>query len=408
MDEVSKQAARDALSAPVTPALQPIFDLDTMSVVGFEALARWRRDDALRPDEVFSAARELGCSPELDAKCFRAALRLAIDVEFAAPLALFVNIEPSTSPLSFTSADLDLMYEVRSRGVQIVVEVTERGLLDDVSAVLETVTHARDAGCLVALDDVGVTPDSVMLLPLVRPDIVKLDRSLLRQPQSKLWFATVTAILDSTSERDGTVLFEGIESAADIRVAAAAGATLGQGFFLGEPTPAEAAAGHRWTTSRALERARVDEVVVNTPSDAFARCVTSIAEYSRVIELLYEIGHPERFLARGRLFIGVQNPDLFVELFVECYPEYSSKHDLVGVVGLQEVDVPASRDWKTGRGFDGELCFALLTTHDAVAFVAQDMGDAGPRVHRRYRWCMVSDRALVEAVAICIARRLDS
>ncbi len=77
----------------VHSVLQPIVDLDTGVVVGYEALARGPRGPLAR-DQLFAAARSAGRLAELDELCRRVALRRAIVAGVLLPLTLFVNVEP--------------------------------------------------------------------------------------------------------------------------------------------------------------------------------------------------------------------------------------------------------------------------------------------------------------------------
>ena len=78
------------------PAYQPIVEIDTRAVVGFEALARWPTLAGATPDLVFAEARETGFLVELDWACRLAAVKGAIDFGFGVEHTLFVNVEPDT------------------------------------------------------------------------------------------------------------------------------------------------------------------------------------------------------------------------------------------------------------------------------------------------------------------------
>jgi EAL domain-containing protein (putative c-di-GMP-specific phosphodiesterase class I) len=93
-------------------------------------------------------------------------------------MTLFVNLEPSTLTGS-PDVVIDALAHCPSN-VQVVVEITERALAADVAGVLSGAEKLRAAGCAIALDDVGVEPESLAFIPLLRPEIVKLDLGLLR------------------------------------------------------------------------------------------------------------------------------------------------------------------------------------------------------------------------------------
>ena len=95
------------------------------------------------------------------------------------------------------------------------------------------------AGCGwgVALDDVGADSRSLALMPVLYPDVIKLDLRLLRDREPDDVARIVTAVGAEAEKRLATVLAEGIDSEEQLATARAAGATLGQGYLLGEPAP---------------------------------------------------------------------------------------------------------------------------------------------------------------------------
>jgi len=217
-------------AANIEPVYQPIFDLRDGSVVGYEALARGRGGDGpSSPEALFAAAREHGRVSELDRACREAALAGAVDGGLGAPFCLFVNADagaleddlPGTPPGGFT----------------LVIEVTERALTERPEPLLRALTELRRLGWGVALDDVGADSRSLALMPVLYPDVIKLDLRLLREREPEDVARIVTAVGAEAEQRLATVLAEGIDSEEQLAVARAAGATVGQGYLLGEPAP---------------------------------------------------------------------------------------------------------------------------------------------------------------------------
>ena len=217
-------------AANIEPVYQPIFDLRDGSVVGYEALARGKGGNGpASPEALFAAARELGRVAELDRACREAALAGAIAGGLGAPFCLFVNADagaleddlPGTPPGGFT----------------LVMEVTERALTERPEPLLRALTELRRMGWGVALDDVGADSRSLALMPVLYPDVIKLDLRLLRDRDPEDVARIVTAVGAEAEKRLATVLAEGIDSEEQLATARAAGATLGQGYLLGEPAP---------------------------------------------------------------------------------------------------------------------------------------------------------------------------
>jgi EAL domain-containing protein (putative c-di-GMP-specific phosphodiesterase class I) len=208
---------------------QPVLDLDTGALFGFEALARGPEGSPLeQPERLFAAARDEGRVGELDHACLRAAMDGARRNRLEAPLAVFVNAESDAvgfGPLPPVD-----------NGVRAVVELKERCVTGHLPELLPAVQRARVEGWGIALDDIGADPRCLALMPIVRPDVIKLDlRRLGRWPAGDA-SAIAEAVCVQAEQTGAAVLAEGIESAAQLQQARALGATLGQGHHLGRPT----------------------------------------------------------------------------------------------------------------------------------------------------------------------------
>jgi EAL domain-containing protein (putative c-di-GMP-specific phosphodiesterase class I) len=209
---------------------QPVVDLETGSLFGFEALARGPEGTALEmPIDLFEAARAQDRLAELDAACQIAAVEGAMGQAIKSPLTLFVNVEPDAARFeSLPRIERDM------RGI---VELTERTLTSRLAELLPAVQSAREKGWGVALDDIGADTRSLALMPLLRPDVIKLDLRLVQaHPTPEI--AAIAGAVGAQAERTGaTVLAEGVESEQQAQYGRALGATLGQGFHFGRPSP---------------------------------------------------------------------------------------------------------------------------------------------------------------------------
>ncbi|WP_162246774.1 MULTISPECIES: EAL domain-containing protein [unclassified Rhodococcus (in: high G+C Gram-positive bacteria)] len=215
---------------------QPVVDLSTRALVGYEALARgpvgtpWESPAAL-----FESARAHGTVGQLDWMCRVSALRGALEANLPTGLQLFVNMEPSAMNLAPPAGVAALLAEA-SR-LSVVVEITERDLIADPASLLEAVERVRDRRWLVAVDDVGAETASLALLPFLRPDIIKLDMTFTQQ-RATADTARVLAAVSAESDRTGAVvLAEGIETEEHLHLAREMGAALGQGWLFGTPAP---------------------------------------------------------------------------------------------------------------------------------------------------------------------------
>ena len=186
------------------------------------------------PDSLFAAARTAGCLAELDEACRRAAFSGAVSQGLLAPLTLFVNVEPEVLDAAPLDDLLDIAKEA-SGELRIVIEITERSLATRPAELLRTMKRVREIGWGIALDDVGAEEASLAFMPLLRPDVVKLDLRLVQdRPGPEV--AEIMNAVNAYAERTGALLLaEGIETPAHRDFAQSLGAELGQGWLFGRP-----------------------------------------------------------------------------------------------------------------------------------------------------------------------------
>ncbi|SNT48457.1 EAL domain, c-di-GMP-specific phosphodiesterase class I (or its enzymatically inactive variant) [Asanoa hainanensis] len=216
----------------VEPVFQPIVALADGRPVGFEALSRGPKGDLHEASALFAAAAEAGRGPELDRMCVRIAAE-SFRASDISDLALFVNINPETLAFGLPG-DLTRSYAELAQGRDVVIEVTEQSVMRQPSQLLKAVRDSRLLNVWIALDDVGVEPAGVAAMPLVNPDIVKLDRSVVHTAAPS---HIVDAVLEEARGQGTQVLAEGIERPEHVAVARSLGATLGQGWLFGRPGP---------------------------------------------------------------------------------------------------------------------------------------------------------------------------
>jgi EAL domain-containing protein (putative c-di-GMP-specific phosphodiesterase class I) len=222
-DEVADLIAR----ADNQVALQPVYDLATMKVVGQEALARF--GGRVPTDRWFRAAVLHGHGPELE----RLTLAKALSTLASMPADQFLAINAAPACLHDDKV-LELLES--SDLARLVVEITEHDAVNDYGLTRDALAVLRTRGALIAVDDVGAGFASLRHVLLLQPDVVKLDTSLTRDVHDNpRQLAIVTALVRFSTEVGATVLAEGIEVAEQIPALLDAGVTLGQGWHLGVP-----------------------------------------------------------------------------------------------------------------------------------------------------------------------------
>jgi PAS domain S-box-containing protein len=206
------------------PVYQPVVDLATGAVVGFEALTRF--DDGAPPDEWFTLAAAVGLVDELEAACAAAAIQRA--AALPADAWLGVNFSPGMI-VNGQSAHL-----LATADRAMVIEITEHAEI----ASYEAVTDALRAcpNCRVSVDDAGAGWASLRHILELKPDMVKLDITLVRDIDRDRAKQALTAGLCYFAEQSGTILVaEGVETDAEAHQLLSLGVHLGQGFLFGRP-----------------------------------------------------------------------------------------------------------------------------------------------------------------------------
>jgi EAL domain-containing protein (putative c-di-GMP-specific phosphodiesterase class I) len=215
----------------VTAEFQPIIRLDSGESVGFEAFARGPAGELGNPGAMFKAAGIAGLSAELDQVAHAAAYRAALQQKLNPSQSLFVNADPTTMGRPIPSDLADVFARLR-----LFIDVSERHISGDPSAALAGLARVRAAGWGVSWDNAGTTPDSLALMPLIRPDVVKIDVSLVQGPSHPFAARVVNAAIAYAENAGAAIMAVGIESEEHLTMARGMGASLGQGYFFARPS----------------------------------------------------------------------------------------------------------------------------------------------------------------------------
>ena len=229
-DEDQRNEVRRLLDADdaLVMAFQPIIELATGEVAGYEALARFPHDPGQRPPNVwFAQAHRCGLGVELEARAALSALALRDQVPAGY---LAVNV----SPTALRADDLRERLPADLDGV--LVEITEHDLVADGERLQTTIGALRARGARIAVDDAGAGYAGLRQLMLLRPDAIKLDRSLVEDVASDQAKQALVECFVRFADRTGAaVCAEGIESIADLCVLADLGVGYGQGYAIARP-----------------------------------------------------------------------------------------------------------------------------------------------------------------------------
>ncbi|MGC8498379.1 MAG: PAS domain S-box protein [Acidimicrobiales bacterium] len=208
------------------PVFQPIVELATGEVRGYEALTRF--DDGRSPDEHFAEATAAHLTTELELACASRALAEAAQLPGGGLLT--VNL----SPTSLLRPDTHALLTGASR--ELGVELTEHSAISDYSALRQILGGLPDLRLLV--DDAGAGYASMRHILELHPDIVKLDISLVRGiDQDEAKQALVAGMRRFAARTAMTLLAEGVETAAEAQVLEQLGVELAQGYHFSRPLP---------------------------------------------------------------------------------------------------------------------------------------------------------------------------
>ncbi|MDO8121788.1 EAL domain-containing protein [Isoptericola sp. b490] len=214
--------------------LQPIVDLRSGRRVGAEALARFPAEWGMAPDVVFAQAHEVGLGDRLELLALeRAAEHLEAVGGYVA-----MNVSPGTLLTGQCAALLDRLPSHR-----VLLELSEHDPVEDYDALAAALERPRRAGMRLAVDDAGAGFSSLRHIVATRPDVIKLDRSIVDGLATDPVLATLVGAVVTFARGSGAaVVAEGIETAADARACRNLGVDMGQGWHFGRPGPPEALA----------------------------------------------------------------------------------------------------------------------------------------------------------------------
>jgi PAS domain S-box-containing protein len=250
----------------VIPNFQPLFELRTGRLAGFEVLARWQRPEqgALLPENFVSLAEENGLIGGLMEQVLR---KTCVSVAlFPKPLALAVNVSPTQLQ------NLSLPDQIRDAADlagfpldRLTVEITESALLNDLDRATTIACRIKDMGCRLALDDFGTGYSSLGHLQALPFDELKIDRSFICSMTSKRESRKIVAAIVGLAHSLGLItVAEGVETEQQADMLLWLGCELGQGWLYGKAISAEEISGLVFAPPRAVPGA------FSTPGDGWA------------------------------------------------------------------------------------------------------------------------------------------
>jgi diguanylate cyclase (GGDEF)-like protein len=227
----------------IVPVYQPIVSLSNGQIFGYEALSRVLDNNTsnkiveLDIESIFRIADKMNKSWEFETLCRKKTLEQAKEI-INTEKKLFINVNPNiihdiTFKEGFTKKRLD-KYGLDSSNV--VFEITERTAIIDKKTFLASINHYRKQNYVIAIDDVGTGYSGLNVINDIKPDIMKLDKYLIRDIDKDTTKQHLCkAMVDFGNNAGIKVIAEGIETEEELRTLIKLNVGLGQGYFIGIP-----------------------------------------------------------------------------------------------------------------------------------------------------------------------------
>jgi EAL domain-containing protein (putative c-di-GMP-specific phosphodiesterase class I)/FixJ family two-component response regulator len=214
----------------INQAYQAVFNLRDLSIVGYEGLSRFPTAEFGSPDRWFADAFKVGRGIDLE---WMAATKMLSFLNSSPPTTfLALNMSPATIA-HMNEADL-CPPELCPR---VVIEVTEHVPIEDYATIESAMKPMRANGARLAADDIGSGYAGFRHLLQLRPEIIKLDISLIRGIHvNRGQRALASALLTFAQDIGATVIAEGVELQEEMETIKEIGIPWAQGYYLGRPT----------------------------------------------------------------------------------------------------------------------------------------------------------------------------
>ncbi|MHB1784411.1 MAG: putative bifunctional diguanylate cyclase/phosphodiesterase, partial [Acidimicrobiales bacterium] len=248
--ELSQELHQALSSSELSMHYQPLVELSTSRVVGFEALMRWHQQarGQVPPDVFIPLAEQSSLIAELGQFALKEAGAAAASWDTdgnAVPPYVSVNLSVrqfhDPALLSFVEGMLATTSLAPHR---LVLEITESTALADVAGAARIVEELRYLGVALALDDFGTGYSSLSYLARLQPSIIKIDKSFVSPMAENLHAQSLLAAIVSLGhDLDMTVVAEGIETTEQLERLRRLGCDVGQGYLFSKAVPAAEVAG---------------------------------------------------------------------------------------------------------------------------------------------------------------------
>lgn len=238
VDDSGAELQRILEAQQLTILFQPIADVRTASILGYEALMRGPQNSRLAsPMDLLGAAKQCGMTAALETLSCRLAIERFTQQQLAGKL--FVNLggPTLTAPdVDMPSALVDMATRAGLSPMRLMVELTEHDRIEDMARMEAVRQRLGTLGIGLALDDFGEGRSNLRLWAQLDPDIVKLDKFFVGNVYAeRRKVEALRAMVRLAEAYETPLVVEGVEHARDLAILRDLGCQYAQGYLLGRP-----------------------------------------------------------------------------------------------------------------------------------------------------------------------------
>ncbi|MEA5451137.1 EAL domain-containing protein [Leptolyngbya sp. CCNP1308] len=227
---------------------QPIVDLQTAAVTGFEALVRWQHPQRglIMPGEFISVAEETGLIAPLSYWLLELACRQMAAWQSIHYQAKELTVSVNLSALQLHNTGLlsrvdEILQKTGLLSASLVLEITESMLIDNIDDTIRVLNGLRQRGIALSIDDFGTGYSSLSYLYRFPINSLKIDRSFVSQMQTSSSHETIVHTIINLGRQLGfRAIAEGIETPQQVSTLKRLGCDYGQGYWFGKPQTSDA------------------------------------------------------------------------------------------------------------------------------------------------------------------------
>lgn len=222
---------------------QPQIDVKHNTILGFEALARWRHPihGFVSPELFIEVAEKNGYMPELDEFIFTRVFKDYQEISLYKPdIRMSINLSSQqfvSSKFLAMLSDLLTSYQINPKN--IVLELTENQYIDSVEIFAKYANEIKNLGCQLSLDDFGTGYNAISLLFNLPFNEIKLDRSYIRQYMNHKDIAIIKSMIALSESINISHVVEGVETHKQKELLLSLGSQIMQGYLFSEPMSVE-------------------------------------------------------------------------------------------------------------------------------------------------------------------------